>query len=114
MTQNRNKLIELLIGNLVNSVLHSILEKAINDRGLSKRYAQELLTSFSLAQRYREKINPVHSALPYQDIAYIGTKIIRKVKAELEQRKAKGYENLDISLVEGLVERRLKEMKITD
>lgn len=30
MPQNRNKLIELFIGNIVNAIVHDILEKAID------------------------------------------------------------------------------------
>jgi hypothetical protein len=33
MTKNRKKLIELFIGNLSNSVVHEILERAANEKG---------------------------------------------------------------------------------
>jgi len=114
MSQNRNKLIELFIGNLANSVLHGVLEKAIKDKELSKRYTKELLNSFNLAQKYREKINPVDTPLLLSDTVYIKDKIIRKVHAELRLRTARGYENLDASIVKGFVENSLKELKVVD
>jgi len=114
MVQNRNKLIELFIGNLANNVLHSILEKAVKDEELSKRYNKELLTSLHLAQKYREKINPANSSLNVKDVNYIKNRVVRKVKSELQQRTEKGYSNLDIKLVEPLVEKALKETKVTE
>ncbi|MBI2579552.1 MAG: hypothetical protein HYW27_01485 [Candidatus Aenigmarchaeota archaeon] len=114
MVQNRNKLIGLFIGNLANSVLHSILEKAVNNEELSKRYSKELLTSLHLAQKYREKINPANASLNVKDVKYIKDKVIRKVKSEIHQRTEKGYSNLDVKLVGPLVEKALKETKITE
>ncbi|HLC57016.1 MAG TPA: hypothetical protein VJH95_00430 [Candidatus Nanoarchaeia archaeon] len=90
MAQNRNKLIELFIGNLSNAVLHSMLEKAISNNELAGRYRQELITSLSIAKKYREKINPLHEPLPSKDKEYIKDKVIKKVKAGLAVRKAKG------------------------
>ena len=114
MVQNRNKLIELFIGNLANSVLHDILEKAVNNEELSKRYGKELLTSLHLAQKYREKINPANVSLNAKDVKYIKDKVIRKVKSGIHQRTEKGYSNLDVKLVEPLVEKALKETKVTE
>ena len=45
MVQNRNKLIDLFIGNMSNSILHKILEKATEDIEMSNRYNKELTTS---------------------------------------------------------------------
>ena len=71
MAQNRNKLIDLFIGNISNSIVHKILEKAINDKELANRYNKELLSSLKIARRYREKINPVNAPLPDKDIEHI-------------------------------------------
>ena len=58
MTQNRKKLISLLIGNLTNAIVHEILELSINKEELISKYRKELVTSFQIAKKYREKINP--------------------------------------------------------
>ena len=47
MAQNRNKLIDLFIGNLVNAVLHRILEKAILDSlEIAVKYKKEIKNSW--------------------------------------------------------------------
>ena len=61
MVQNRNKLINLLIGNISNSVVHDILENAIDNEEIANKYEKELTTSFKIAKKYREKINPINS-----------------------------------------------------
>lgn len=114
MVQNRNKLIDLFIGNISNAVIHKILEKAAEQEELSNKYNKEQLTSFEIAKRYREKINPIKSPLPYKDISYIKSKRINKVRAELLLRISKGYENIDLGLVENLVNEFLKETKIIE
>lgn len=112
MVQNRNKLIELFIGNISNSIVHQILEKAVSKELIADKYRKELITSFEIAKRYREKINPVNRLLPDKDIAYIRTKIINKVNAELMTRISKGYKNIDLTLVERLVNKVLKDVDI--
>ena len=112
MTQNRNKLIELFIGNIVNAVLHTILEKAINKEDLIDKYRKELKASFETAKKYREKINPVNAPLPEKDYSYIKEKIIKKIKTELKIRIKKGYKNLDLEAVEEEVNNILEEMNI--
>ena len=59
MVQNRNKLINLFIGNISNSIIHDILERAIKNEEISNRYEKELTTSFEIAKKYRNKINPL-------------------------------------------------------
>tara|TARA_Y100000310_G_C20497890_1_gene722460 strand:- start:165 stop:506 length:342 start_codon:yes stop_codon:yes gene_type:complete len=108
MSQNRNKLINLFIGNISNSIVHQILEKAVDNDELSNNYNKELLNSLNIAKKYREKINPVHSQLPDKDILYIKTKITNRVRSELLMRISRGYENIDLELVEGLVDKALK------
>ena len=68
---NRNKLIELFVSNLTNAVVHDILEKAITIEEIANRYRKEIINSFEIAKRYREKINPVNSNLPDKDKEYI-------------------------------------------
>ena len=109
---NRNKLIELFISNLTNAVVHQILEAAIDKEELSEVYNKEVKNSWEIAKRYREKINPINKSLPDRDIEEIKGKVINRVKAELNSRIKKGYENINISLVEEFVENSLKEMKI--
>lgn len=112
MVQNRNRLVELFIGNASNAIVHEILERAIDDESIRNRYSKELKVSLGVAKMYREKINPVNQALPDKDKAYIREKIIRKVKAELQLRISKGYENIDLSLVEASVENVLRDTSV--
>src|SRR3989344_9178735 len=111
MDQNRNKLIELFIGNISNAVLHKILEKAVTDTDIADRYNKEIKNSFEIAKQYREKINPLNISLPEKDINYIKDKIIRKVKAELQIRVSKGYKNINLDIVEQIMNELLKETK---
>ena len=113
MDQNRNKLIELFIGNMSNAILHKILEKAVTDIDIADRYNKEIKNSFEIAKQYRDKINPLNISLPEKDINYIKDKIIRKVKAELQIRISKGYKNINLDIVEQIMNELLKETKIT-
>ena len=112
MAQNRNKLIDLFIGNLSNSIIHKILEKAIDDENIRRHYDKELNISLKIAKRYREKINPVNSALPDKDIDYIKLKITNKVKSELLIRISKGYKHINLDLIGEFIDEALKNMKI--
>ena len=109
---NRGKLIERFIGNISNSIVYQILEKAINQEEISGRYNKELLTSFNIAMKYREKINPVNSQLPKKDVLVIRKKIINKVRAEINLRISRGYENIDLNLIEKLTDKTLKNARI--
>ena len=112
MAQNRNKLIDLFIGNFSNAVLHAILEKAADHKEYSGKYRKESLNSLEIAKKYRDKINPAHAPLPEKDMAYVRNKIINKIKAELRLRIAKGYDNLDVHSVENDVDKLLKNADI--
>jgi len=112
MAQNRNKIIELFIGNISNAIVHEILERAVSKELIAGKYRKELIISFEIAKRYREKINPVNRPLPDKDAGYIKEKIVSRVKAELMIRISKGYKNIDLSLVDGLVDKSLKDTKI--
>lgn len=109
---NRNKLLDLFSSNLANAIVHEILEKAIDKREIAQKYRKELRNSFEIAKIYREKINPLGRSFPQHDISKLKKKIINRVKAELNSRIRKGYEDIDISLVEGIVDRNLKELKV--
>ena len=101
MPQNRNKLINLFVGNLSNAVLHRILEKAIfENQEIVAKYKKEIKNSWTIAKEYREKINPANPPFPIQDREEIRSSIIKRVKAELSLRISRGYKNLDISKVE--------------
>ena len=112
MVHNRNKLIDLFVGNLSNAILHQILEQAIHDDALTHRYHKESATSFALAKEYRAKINPLESCLPESDSAYIKQKTLQKVTSELQLRISKGYQHIDLSLIEGFVDQALRELQI--
>lgn len=112
MVQNRNKLIDLFIGNIANTVLHRILENAIDNKELGTYYHKESLISLAIANKYREKINPLQIPLPAEDAEHIKSKIVRKVKSELALRIAKGYGNLNLETVESFVEECLKETRV--
>ncbi|MEK6830761.1 MAG: hypothetical protein AABX77_01930 [Nanoarchaeota archaeon] len=64
MPQNRNKLIDLFIGNISNAIIHEILERAIDQEEIADRYRKELNNSLNKAKEYREKINPTNAILP--------------------------------------------------
>jgi len=104
MVQNRNKLIKIFIGNIVNAVVHEILAKAIENEDIRKHYSKELKTSIDKAKSYRNKINPTNTSLPKKDADYIREKIMKKAKAELQSRIAKGYDNIDITLIESVLD----------
>jgi len=114
MVQNRNKLIDLLIGNLYNAVLHRILEKAIIQKKpeIAGGYNKEVKNSWEIAKSYREKINPKTNALPIEDMEFIRKKVINRVKSELLIRISKGYENLRLDEVDAIVDIVMKEIKI--
>src|SRR3989338_1882386 len=108
MVQNRNKLIELFIGNISNAIVHEILKIAVGKELVADKYRKEFETSFDVACRYREMINPANRSLPDRDIDYIRSKIINRAKAELTIRISKGYDNIDLSPVEILTDKALK------
>jgi hypothetical protein len=112
IVQNRNKLIEKLIGNLTNAIVHAILEKASGSEELAKGYHKESGESLNQAKQYRNKINPISNSLPERDIDYIKTKLINKIKAKLTTRINEGYKNIDLNLVDELVDKHLKQMNV--
>ncbi len=110
MTQNRNKLIEHLIGNLSNSIIHSILEKSYD---LHKdKYNKESVSSFQKAIIYRNKINPISKPLPDADVEYVKSKLKNKITSELLKRIALNYKNINLSLIDQEVDKALKDLQI--
>ena len=112
MVQNRNKLIDLFIGNIANAIVHEILENALSGDVVADKYRKELTTSFEIAKKYREKINPINRSLPDRDLEHIKVKIVNRVRVELNIRISKGYKNIDLFLVDELVDKALKDSKV--
>jgi uncharacterized protein with HEPN domain len=108
---NRNKLIELFISNLANAVVHDILEKAVAAEEIADKYRKEIVNSFQLAKKYREKINP-RMSMPDKDISYIKHKIKNKVTTELRNRIERGYKGINLDLIDEIIERMFGEMRI--
>ncbi|MBU2639798.1 MAG: hypothetical protein KKG75_03805 [Nanoarchaeota archaeon] len=113
MPQNRKKLIDLFIGHISEAVSHEILIRSTENKEIASHYKKELENLLDRSKKYREKINPKNSSLPEKDIDYIKTKIIIKVKTELKKRISLGYKNIDLGLIEILVDKFLKEAKIS-
>jgi|SRR3989338_4358156 len=109
---NRNKTLILFAGNLANVIVHRILEIAIDKSEIAKVYTKEMKNSFEIAKAYRNKINPTDKILPLHDIEELKQKVINRVKAELNLRIAKGYKNINLSLVEEFVDTYFKELEI--
>lgn len=114
MNQNRNKLIDLFVGNISNSVVHRILEKAIEEENIRRHYDKEFIISLEIAKKYRTKINPINKPLPRKDIVKIKEKIKKKVDAELKLRISKGYTNINLELVEPIINELLSETNVTE
>ena len=53
MPQNRNQFIDILIGNLANAIVHTILEQSIDKQELISKYRNETINSYDIAKRYR-------------------------------------------------------------
>lgn len=109
---NRNKLLALFVSNLANAIVHQILEKAIDKPEIAQGYNKEVLNSWNIAKRYREKILPIDRGLSFHDMEEVRAKIISKVRAELKLRITKGYANIDLSLLEPLTDKSLKDLGV--
>ncbi len=89
-----------------------ILEKAIDEDNLRKHYNKEFSISLEIAKSYREKINPKNIVFHGKEIKDIKDRIIKKVRAELNLRISKGYENIDIELIGPTVNKVLKKTRV--
>ena len=114
MTQNKNKLIDLFIGNISNAIVHEILEKAINIEEIRSKYNKELKTSLDIAKYFRNKINPINKPLSSIDSSEIKRKITNNIKNELMIRISKGYKNINLDSIEDSVNKFLKETKVIE
>ena len=112
MVQNRNKLLDLFVGNLSNAALHRILEQSAEDEELRQYYGKEVLNSMGIAKNYREKINPVGAAFPEDDGENVRRKVIERVKNKLKIRILEGYENVKLDAVDKVVDELLLETKV--
>ena len=56
MVQSRTKLIELFISNLANSVVHEILEKAIDREEIADKYRKEIKNSIERKKDELDKL----------------------------------------------------------
>ncbi len=114
MVHNRNKLLILLIGNLTNVVVHKVLEEATKEEILRKYYDKESLVSYEVAKRYREQINPFPRCLSEEDADEIKEEVIRRARQELQARISKGYQGIDLTLIEPVLQRLMKELKMEE
>ncbi len=112
MVQNRNKLIKLFIGNISNAVVHEILSRSVSEQLVGDKYRKELVNSFEIAKKYREKINPVKGYFPVSDVKDIRNKILKNVKNELNIRINKGYTGINLDVIEKTVNTFLRKINI--
>lgn len=112
MPQNRNQFIDILIGNLANAIVHTILEKSIDKPELISKYRNETINSYNISKRYREKINPINKSFPLKDLEYIKEKLSNRVRAELNLRITKGYQNINLNLIDIEIKKTLKELNL--
>ncbi len=113
MTQNRNKLIDLFIGNLSNSIVHKILE-ASSEGDLKKYYTKEFENSFALSIRYREQINPKETFFPDKDQKEIKERLIKRINSRILERIKLGYKNIELEKSEELVDNFLRKLKVKE
>lgn len=112
MPLNKGKLIEILISNLANAIVHEILEQAIKEEELTSKYRSEVLNSYSIAKVYRQKINPIDKSLSVIDQKYICSKLESKARKELLSRINKGYTGINQELIPKIIDKFLKELNI--
>lgn len=79
---------------------------------LREHYDRESLSSFEVARRYREKINPVQRELPENDVDKIKEEVFKRAGKELRLRIDKGYEGVKLGLLGEILEKVLEELKI--
>ncbi len=112
MTQNRNRQIKKLIGNIVNVIVHDILLEATNDENVKTWYKNEIKNSLTIANRCRATINPSDRNLSSEDQDILRTSIRREAVSALKLREQKKYKNLDFGKIEPTIEKYLKETNI--
>ncbi len=110
MTQNRNKILDLMTGSLSNAIVHSILELSCDETALKAKYKKEAFNSFQIALEFRNRINPLFRPLPQRPLIEI--KVTRRVEAELNNRIRKGYIGVDVTIIKAQVEKYFQELRI--
>jgi len=66
MVQNRNKLIDLFIGNIANAIVHEILENALSSDVVADKYRKELTTSFEIAKNIEKRLIQLIDLFPIE------------------------------------------------
>lgn len=112
MPQNRKKLIELIIGTMSNAIVHEILRIASKNKEIASYYKKEIENAVTISKKYRKKINPTGKSLPDKDVFYIRKKIILRARTGLKIRISKGYKNIDLTLIEELADKSLKDLNL--
>jgi len=102
-----------MIGNLVNVVVHRLLEETVKEDILRDHYNKESLHSLEISKRYREKINPIQRELPEKDVEKIKEEVLRRAKKELRLRTSKGYQGIELDKIEDILEKILQELSIS-
>ena len=103
---NANKNLRSVILNLHKYTAGRSIEE------IADKYRKEIVNSFQIAKKYREKINPRYNYLPDRDIEYIKNKIINRARAELRDRIDRGYTNINLGFIEEEVDKMLVELKV--
>ena len=112
MTQNRNRQIKKLIGNLANVVVHAILLQATDDEDIKGWYKHEINNSLDIAKRCRATINPIDRIFSCNGQDIIRTSVTREVVAVLKLREQKNYKNINFQKIGPTIEKYFKETNI--
>ena len=112
MPQNRKKMLDLFIGNISSAISHEILMISTENKELASRYKKERDNLIVISEKYRHNINPISDILPDKDIEYIKSKVKNKIKSELSSRIKKGYRNINLNIIEELIEKYLRAVKV--
>jgi len=109
---NKSAIIERFTGQVATLIVHIIIDKSSESEEMHQKYVKEINNSLSLAEKYRNDINPIDRPLHSSDIEYIKQKIYGKVKAELQSRTLRGYENIQWDLINEEIDKLLKKLNI--
>ncbi len=112
MSQNRKKIINRLTGNLANAILHKVLGEAVQEDNLRAYYGNEFSTSFSLAVKYCEQLNPKTEPMLEKDVKEIREIIMKRVSLELDKRIKKGYQGIANANVEPIMDELLEKAMV--
>ena len=82
------------------------------NKELASRYKKERDNLIVISEKYRHNINPISNILPDKDVEYIKSKIKNKIKSELSSRIKKGYKNVNLEIIEGMIEKYLRAAKV--